>query len=183
MRQVIFLLRTYNSVQNFVHVAVSNALYVYGSLIAAFSPKNYVCFEDLGTPYLQQTVSVERSSAVPQWSYSEEKHIFTEWGNTLELTPKSLPILSMSIVNENTVVHDISDFVETLRVRHSAKDTFPSVAHILGAWSLTSGVVLNPTNSYFAKMITTSAETVAVPINTHEYFTVVKEESTLEGVD
>lgn len=183
MQQVLCLLRVYNMFQNFVRVTSSNMTYVYVSLVSAFSPKTYIYFEEIATPYLQHTVTLQPSCAAPQWSYSEEKQVFTEWGYSSDAFPKALPILSMTIVDQDTVLYDISDFVERIRVTHSNRNTFPSVAHILGAWSLSSGIVLNTTKSYFAKMITISAETVTVPITSHEYFTVANELPPTDTVD
>ena len=125
------------------------------------------------------------SSATPLWYYREDTKTFVEWSlefQTMDdaergLEAKELPILSMVIVDEERVIHDLTDFLGPVRVFHSSPTVFPSIAHIVGAWSLSSGIVLNPSNKYFANSITSSADTVAMPIDSHGYFNPVADDS------
>jgi hypothetical protein len=94
----------------------------------------------------------------------------------------SLPILSMTIVDEGRVIHDLTEFLESVRVFHR-NSAFPSIAHILGAWSLSSGIVLNIKREYFANIITTDADTMALPVDTHEYYTAVQAPTTQPEID
>jgi hypothetical protein len=169
----LMLLRMYNRVFNAVDCCVSNVTYVWTTLRNAYTVKKHLLFDGIATPYIKSAVNIGApSSAVPLWSYEEEGR-FVEWTwapSQTTLTPRQLPILSMNVVSDDRVIHDLTDFVDSLRVYHSNPATFPSIAHILGAWSLSSRIVLNPANKYFVTIVMANADTLALPADTHEYF-------------
>ena len=168
----LMLLRIYNRVFNAIDCCASNVSYIWTTLVNAYSVKTHLLFEGIAAPYLISSVNIGApSSAVPLWRYEEGR--FLEWTLTAPETspkPRQLPILSMNVVSDDRVIHDLTDFVDSLRVSHSNPDTFPSIAHILGAWSLSSRIVLNPANKYFVTIVTTTADTLAMPVDSHEYF-------------
>ena len=57
---------------------------------------------------------------------------------------------------------DLTDFTEAV---HIYGDASPSLAHLLGAWSLHSGIVLDVSRSFTARMINSTGGTVTLPIN------------------
>jgi len=171
----LMLLRIYIRVFNLINYCSSNISYTWRTLVDAYSVKTHLFFDRIAAPYMNSAVNIGApSSALPLWTYQDDTKTFVEW--TLmrpETMPKAhqLPILSMSVVSDERVVHDITDFVDSLQVCHSNPDTFPSIAHSLGAWSLSSRIVLNPTAEYYVTIITSSADTIAITCDSHAYFT------------
>jgi len=183
----LLLLRIYNRVVNAANFCLTNANYIWETLVNAYSVKINLFFEGIAAPYNKAAVNVGApSSAHPLWYYREDTKTFVEWTVNFQsmedieaiLKARSLPILSMGVVSDEQLVHDLTDFVESIRVFHSNPETFPSIAHIIGAWSLSSRIVLNPANKYFATIITSTADTIAVPIDSLEHFNAVAETET-----
>jgi hypothetical protein len=70
----------------------------------------------------------------------------------------TLPILGLDITEGEKAAYDLTDFLEGVYVAQTGEEkTYPSLAHILAAWSLSSGIVLDP-QRYFASLMDTSAE-------------------------
>ena len=152
---------------------VTNVAYLYKTLVDAYSVKTYLLFERMVSPYNRSDVHLgSASSALPLWYYREDTRTFNEW--SLEYTENKrseIPILSMAITDGERILHDLTDYMESVRVFHST-GAIPSIAHILGAWSLSSGIVLNPTNNYFVTVITSTADTVTLPMTDVKYLNV-----------
>ena len=179
------LLRIYNRAWNAVDFCVANVKHIWSAVADSYAVKTYLLFHEISTPYTRGAVNVGApSSALPLWSYSVETKTFTEWSpGVQQSTPRAigLPLLSIVVVDEERIIHDLTDFVESIRVGHSNPLRFPSIAHILGAWSLSSKIVLNPTNKYFANTITTAAESIAFPITSHTYLDTAVPKTEAEG--
>lgn len=193
MLQALFVLRIYNYLESFIGQCSKNIGCLYTGLYGAFRVKTHLFFEDISTPYDKLSVNIGTpSSAIPQWYYRSDTKTFVEWSlefQTMDdamqsLTAENIPILSMAVVDEERVIHDLTDFLETVRVFHSASK-FPSIAHIIGAWSLASGIVLNTRKEYYVNIITNTADMIAMPIESHEYYSdtppaVVQESAVVE---
>ena len=174
------MLRMYNRAYMLFTLCTTNAVYIWRTLVNAYSESTHLLFDGISTPYSEADVTIgTSSSAVPLWYYRKDTRTFVEWtthAQTAEDAQKmvsrgvSLPILSMTIVKEGTEIHDLTDFMGSVRVYHSNPDTFPSIAHLLGAWSLSSRTVLKPGDHYSAFSITDTADLVVQPTNSHEYF-------------
>lgn len=80
------------------------------------------------------------------------------------ISPHSLPILSLEIRDGDTVLHDLTEFIGTMRVHVRGDDKFsPSIVHILSAWTITSKIVLNP--KLTGSSINTSAEITPIELD------------------
>ena len=189
MLNPLLLLRLYNQIHTFSDLCSKHALYIWKTLVDAYTVKTHLFFEGIAPPYNRSAVNIGApSSAVPLWQYREDTKTFVEWSldhqemasSEARLQMNQLPILSMAIVDDERVVHDLTEFLASIRVFHSNPKIFPSVAHIIGAWSLSSGIVLNPSNNYFANSITISADTITIPINNNEYFHVLLADASTE---
>lgn len=179
MLNPLLFLRLYNQLHVLGGTCATNVVYLWKTLVNAYTIKTHIFFEGIASPYSKSEVNLGApSSAVPLWHYRADTKTFVEWTRQFQgmadaeqaLQMNQLPILSMAVVDDERVVHDLTDFVASIRVFHSNPKTFPSVAHIIGAWSLSSSIVLNPSKNYFANSITSSADTIAMPINNDEYF-------------
>lgn len=166
---LLWMLRLYNTIYTYTSSTIDYGKSVYECVLDAFSTKIYVLFEDIMTPYLVSRVNVAASSsAVPQWYYLPEKNAFVQWelGQPLESLMmnaqevRSLSVLSMEIHHEESVVYDLTDFLEGVRVYRSSPGIEPSVAHILGAWSTHSGIVLDRKREFIVSMVADSGNTI-----------------------
>jgi hypothetical protein len=138
----------YNTFSSFCSSAQSTILKIYHALRVAFSPPYYIFFNGVDHPLPFSAVDLHApGSAQPLWVYSQEANTFYEWPvhETDTINPHSLPILSLEIKDGDDVLHDLTEFVGTMRVHVRGDDKFsPSISHILSAWTLTSKIVLNP---------------------------------------
>lgn len=171
-----WLLGVYNTLEK-VWVSTSdfyNKLYI--GVQYAFIEKVYYIFEFLPTPVLISSVNISaESSAVPEWYYLPDSNTFLEWEQGTPLSvlkqsePLELPILSMEILEDDIVIFDLTNFIETMKVHTVQSEFFPSVAHILAAWSISSAVILDATREFKVRMITTKADTKEVLADNYEY--------------
>lgn len=170
MCNALCLLRTYNMLSIMADFCATNVVYLYKTLVNAYSVKTYLLFERIESPYNRSDVHLgSASSALPLWYYREDTRTFNEW--SLEYTENKrseIPILSMAITDGERILHDLTEYMESVRVFHST-GAIPSIAHILGAWSLSSGIVLNPSNNYFVTVITSTADTLTFPMTSTRY--------------
>jgi hypothetical protein len=86
------------------------------------------------------------ASASLEWVYSPEKKEFRHVDSSDD-DAVYFPYLSAEIYHGNLRLYDISDFVSQLKWIGSitSPDARPSAKHILSAWSLETGVVLDVT--------------------------------------
>jgi len=174
---IFFALRVYTSLSNRYNSIKKSLSLFYDGFTYALSDKLYVLFENIPTPYLVSSVNIgSPSSAVPQWYYNPATNTFVFW--KLGLSPESLqetydhytelPILSMEVTHGDECVHNLDDFVDSLTFYKPIGEKFPSIAHIIGAWSLSSKIVLESERDFRVAVTTTTAEYVRVPIYTHK---------------
>jgi len=163
------MLRLYNTLYTYTAATIEYSTSMYGSIVEAFSTKMYVLFEGILSPYLVSRVNVAASSsAVPQWYYIPDAKAFVQWElgppvetlmiNAQQIRP--LSILSMEIHDGDRVVYDLTDFLEGVRVFRTVPAVEPSVAHILGAWSTHSGIVLDRKREFIVSMVANSGNTI-----------------------
>jgi len=182
------MLRMYNRAYTFFTLCTTNVMYIWRTLVNAYRETTHVFFDGISTPYNKADVTIGTpSSAVPLWHYRKDTRTFVEWTVNAETAEDAqtmvgsgvpLPILSMTIVKEGKEIHDLTEFMASVQVYHSNRDTFPSIAHLLGAWSLSSRTVLKAADHYSAFSITTTADLIVLPTDSHEYFRPTTEEDT-----
>ena len=172
-------LRLYSSVDNTLRSTLHTISTVYKTIRDAFGPQVYLMFEQNGAPYLQSNTNVGvSSSALPFWYYDLQGKCFVEWelGTSIrqmfnKCGGMSLPILSMEIVSGDDVVYDLTDFIGNIKVHTQELGTYPSVAHILAAWYLESGIVLDTTRPFMVRMLDINADTSMSLLNNHTFIT------------
>jgi len=171
----LWVLSLYNTLHFFTTDLIEKVSTTYSILRTAFAQKTYLMLEGVSAPYERSAVlTASQCSAVPLWYYSKEVRAFIAWSAGEELVlrnhtrgGKPLSILSMSIMNDENELHDLTDFIGGVTVYHP-DGVQPSVAHILAAWSLESKVVVNPLGPYAVQMITEGADSIAVPPDSQE---------------
>lgn len=171
-------LRVYNGLDRIVSNLSKTVSLVYTALTYSLTKKTYILFENIFTPYPVQNVTLgSPASAVPEWYYLSDTNTFVRWrvGKSVDelvfsaFYNKSLPVLSMEITNSGETYFDLTDFIGTVCVSSHLENDFPSVAHIIGAWSVTSGIVLDQSSEFIASMIDQGANTIQVSVHSFHY--------------
>ena len=186
-----WILSTYNTITYIVDRLCFTTKKAYCALQDAFTPKTYILFSGHPTAYLESAVSVDAStSAKPLWYYTPENGHFVEYtdGSSASVLEKSspsihtLPVLSMEIVENSNVVYDLTDFAEATRVYNATSAvSSPSIAHIMSAWSASSGIVLSPTRPFKLRLVDTAANTVETEIDSADVLDKVVAEAISEA--
>jgi len=173
---LLFLLGLYNYLDGAFSEVSKFATKLYRGVKETFSPKIYYLFECLPAAYLTTSVNIAASSsAVPDWYYLAETKTFVEWehftpiSSLMRINSLQLPVLSMEIVEEGAVVYDLTEFIENIKIHTLGDEFFPSIAHILAAWSISSGIVLDNTREFTIRMIDTQANTIEAAPNSYAY--------------
>lgn len=117
------------------------------SVVRGLQAKNYVFFQGSTYPYRQQEYSLTGPGVPPiEWYYNADTKLFLSSSlvaTTDEYQRHHMPWLSGQIRYNDLVLYDITEFLEEL---YWAGTTRPSPAHVLAAWSLDSGIVIQNTN-------------------------------------
>ena len=165
-----WLLGAYNTSTFVFDSCVSIVTRVYHAALYACYPPTYYFFHDRVMPCEDRRAYNigANGSATPMWTYNPEQFQFVAWPPvaTDDLTMShQLPILSMEIIHNDTVLYDITDFIEKVRVYNPELDRqSPSAAHVVGAWTLTSGVIPDLYMDLELRIIDLEANTKTIPI-------------------
>jgi hypothetical protein len=168
MSFALWFLSLYNTFMNFF----DGVAHLYKKICTAiYENKTYILFKDIAFPVLENLTNVESSkSALPQWKYIADQYQFFEWypgGKTTVqncVSSDSLPMLSMEILDGDEVIYDLTDFIAKVRVYNSTDTPSLSIEHIVAAWMLDAGTVLNPSRNYTVRYINTNAVTIELPL-------------------
>jgi hypothetical protein len=159
---LLYLIRLFNLVTNALAYSFERCGKVWIALEESLTGKGYIFFELNPAPYPELAVNEKASgSAEPEWVYDADQKIFTQYGATGGKN-KPLPILSLEILYKDKVFYDLTDFAEMIRLRTVTGDLAPCIPHILGAWSLSSGVVLDATRGFEVRLVDMEANTFEV---------------------
>ena len=171
-------LRVYNGLDKMITSLFKTVSLVYTAITHSLKKKTYILFENISTPYpIENVVFGSPSSAVPDWYYLPDTNTFIRWqvGKSVDelafsaFYNKSLPVLSMEVTLSGETLFDLTDFIGTICASSHLENDFPSVAHIIGAWSLTSGVVLDQSVDFNASMIDIAANMIQVSVQNFDY--------------
>lgn len=160
-----YLLGYYNQFSSLCTTAERTMRKIYDAVRVALSPNYYIFFNGVEHPCKTTVDLGAPGSAQPLWVYSPETNTFYEWPvHEADATEfKQPPILSLEII-DGEVLHDLSEFVGNMQVHVRGDDEFyPSLSHIVNAWSLTSNIVLDPRLK--GRMIDTDANITEVELN------------------
>ena len=169
-----------NRVMNFIENTILFSRRVYKAIQGVYVPTNYIFFANVNTPYAENKANFySPRSAAPIWLYSPDTHRFTAWGDSDTLFSHALPVLSIEILEDDEVMYDLTDFIETIRVYNTQKS--PSLTHIIHAWVLSSELVLDPHRNFTIRYMTDTAETHTESFNNVVYSIELAEESEEEA--
>jgi hypothetical protein len=158
-------LRSYGALYTFLDSSYTIGCKVYNAVVNAFEPSYWIFFQSKQDPVpLQQVSFYAKGSMTPEWTYDVTSSRFTPLvlGEHPSATFKRstgrlrIPILSLNIRRKGTyVIYDLTDFLETVRICYvnGLHNATPTLAQLIGAWSLHSGVVLDWSHGLFVTLI------------------------------
>jgi hypothetical protein len=175
---LLWLLSVYNYIDSRVTGITESTLNLYIKIRDSFKERVYILFSSISTPYILPSVNLSASSsAMPEWYYFPDTHSFVEWLPDIPVVngpieggqTHNLPVLSMEILQGEDVICDLTNFIARVKVHTYSVDTLPSIAHIIGAWSIHSKLVLDRKSAFMARIIDTEANTMDIPIENYDF--------------
>lgn len=129
------------------------AYYTKKAVVGAYegvTDDTYYFFHSSAIPYQASKVklSVAGSPRV-QWTYKNDTQLFIHSNG--EGRSQHLPYLAASIWHEDLMLYTISDFIEDCKYQGEEP---PSPQHILAAWFLKTGILLDPSLPFVLKVVT-----------------------------
>ncbi len=139
------------------------AYYVFKAAQGAYrgvQNKTYYFFEHSTVPYESSHVKLN-SPGVPtiEWVYDFDSRVFRKSESTDET--KHLPFLTAEIYHEGLSLYDLTEFVQSI---HYSGTVAPTAHHILGAWFLHTGILLDTSLPMSLKVFTEEGEEVVIPL-------------------
>lgn len=134
-----------------------------------FSDQLYVFFGEKPFAYRSnRVVTGVDSSAHPSWLYNATEGCFHEWCGSLFSTKikgerkRSFPLLSLEIMEGQSVAYDLTDFIEKLCVYTevdavATEELYPTIEQVIAAWSTGSHIIVDESRHHI-RMMDTSAE-------------------------
>ena len=114
------------------------------SVVRGLQHKSYIFFQGSTYPYRLQDYALSGPGVAPvEWFYDADKKLFLSsalYNTSTEYNTHHFQWLTGEIKYNNLVLYDISEFLEDMKW---AGASAPSPSHVLSAWSLYSGIVLN----------------------------------------
>ena len=140
------------------------------SVWKTLQPDTYYFFEGYDAAYKASDYTRSGPGVPPvEWVYdSKKKSFMNPMGSQRS---HHLPWLSAEIKHMNLTLYDITEFVESIRFFHDegvpsvpSATSVPSAEHVLSAWSLESGILLNKSGSLVLSVIDENGEGEDIPL-------------------
>ena len=156
-----------------ISILLNNLYYVYQNIIKGYNSDIIVFYKNNPTPYLLSYVN-NSNNPVIVWKYNRYTHLFYSY-NCFIKDYKKLPILSASIIDDNSnVLYNLDDFLDSIKVDASSCN-YPSLQQIIDVWSYSTGIVLDRTKNYKLEYIDTNVNINSKNIFTEDFNFVKKE--------
>ena len=145
-------------ITNMVWTAVSwAAYYTKKAVVGAYDgvvDNQYYFFQSSTVPYQSSKVNLSAPGAAQvEWTYQKDTQLFTK--SEHDGQAHHLPYLTAGIWHEGLLLYTITDFVEECKYRGNVP---PTPHHILAAWFLKTGILLDPSLPFVMKVITEEGE-------------------------
>jgi hypothetical protein len=139
------------------------AYYVFKAAQGAYrgvQNQTFYFFEHSTVPYNASHVKLN-SPGTPtiEWTYDFDSRVFRKSESTDEM--KHLPFLTAEIYHEGLSLYDLTEFVQSI---HYSGTVAPTAHHILGAWFLHTGILLDTSLPMSLKVFTEEGEEVVIPL-------------------
>ena len=137
------------------------------SVWKTLQPDTYYFFEGYDAAYKASDYTRSGPGVPPvEWVYDSKKKTFMNPMGSQR--SHHLPWLSAEIKHMNLTLYDITEFVESIRFFDDegvpSATSVPSAEHVLSAWSLESGIVLDKSGSLVLSVINENGEGQEIPL-------------------
>ena len=140
------------------------------SVWKTLQPDTYYFFEGYDAAYKASDYTRSGPGVPPvEWVYDSKKKTFMNPMGSQR--SHHLPWLCAEIKHMNLTLYDITEFVESIRFFHDegvpsvpSATSVPSAEHVLSAWSLESGILLNKSGSLVLSVIDENGEGEDIPL-------------------
>ncbi len=133
------------------------------SVYSGLQAETYYFFKDSAHPWDARRVNLSRAgSPHVDWHYNADTKTFSRPENDGHL--HHFPYLTAEIYHGDLSLYDITSFTESLK--WTGGTTAPSPNHVLSAWSLETGILLDPSLPLVLKVITQDGEESSIPLYT-----------------
>ncbi len=124
--------------------------------------ETYYFFKGSYVPYDSRQVKLN-VAGVPhvEWYYNPTTKVFSK--QEAEGQPKHFPYLTAEVYHDTLSLYDLTSFVEN--IRWVGGETPPSPNHILSAWFLETGILLDPTLPLVLQVINENGDTQRLRIH------------------
>lgn len=134
----------------------------------SFQDTLYVFFEGSSYPYPLEDLVLNSPGVPPvEWYYNASKNTFVTarlQTNSQHYTTHHIPFLSAQIQYNDLTLYDISDFIDSVRWAGEDGEPMPNVDHLVSAWSLSSGIVVQRSPSMKLLVINTDGNDAQIPL-------------------
>jgi hypothetical protein len=159
---LLYTVRLVNLVWNFLMSSYQVTKKVSYNVYAGFQSEVYYFFKDSAHPWDARRVNLSRAgSPHVDWFYNADTNTFSRAENDGHL--HHFPYLTAEIYHGNLSLYDITSFTESLR--WTGGETAPSANHVLAAWYLESGILLDPSLPLVLKVINQEGEESTIPLH------------------
>lgn len=151
-----------NLVWSFLNTSYDITKKVTWSVYSALQPETYYFFKDSAHPWDARRVNLSRAgSPHVDWYYNADTRTFSRQENDGHL--HHFPYLTAEIYHGDLALYDITSFTESLK--WTGGHTAPSANHVLSAWSLNTGILLDPSLPLVLKFINQEGEESTIPLH------------------
>jgi len=150
--------------------SVTEFTYTVGkSVWRTLQPDTYYFFQGYDAAYKASDYTRSGPGVPPvEWLYDSKKKTFMNPMGSQR--SHHLPWLSAEIKHMNLNLYDITEFVESIRYFHDegssvpSATSVPSAEHVLSAWSLESGILLDKSGSLVLSVIDENGDGEEIPL-------------------
>ncbi len=133
-----------------------------------FRDEVYVFFRDSSYPYLLDSIELNKPGMPDvEWYYNAKTHTFLTarlFETSVHHHTSHVPYLSAEIKYNDLTLYDVSEFMNGVRWAGEENAQMPNVDHLVSAWSLSSGVVLQRSPQMRLFVVNTDGNEVGLPL-------------------
>jgi hypothetical protein len=158
-----YSLQFVNMVWAFLSTASQYTRRVSSSVYRGLQEETYYFFKDSAFPWDARRVKLSSAgSPHVDWYYNADKQTFSRSENDGHM--HHFPYLTAEIYHGDLALYDITSFTESLR--WTGGEVAPSANHVLAAWYIQTGILLDPSLPLVLRVINEEGETTEIPLHT-----------------
>lgn len=158
---LVYSIRLINFVWSFFSSSYHVSKKVSWNVYSALQAETYYFFKNSAHPWDARRFNLSAAgSPEVDLYYNADTKTFSRSENDGHL--HHFPYLTAEIYHGNLALYDITSFTESLK--WTGGDVAPSANHVLSAWSLETGILLDPSLPLVLKIITQEGEESTIPL-------------------